>query len=108
MPGEQEHDEVLMSLVESVIELPPEERDAHLRAVCSDPTLIEEVRTRVVWEERMGSFLRDPLSILQLSRTRLRRKGTSAGGSASFVKLGAAAWGSSMRRSIWSWTLAWL
>jgi Tol biopolymer transport system component len=61
VPGEQEHDELLMSLVESVIELPPEERDAHLRALCSDPALIEEVRTRVVWEERMGSFLRDPL-----------------------------------------------
>jgi hypothetical protein len=50
-----------MSIVESVIELPPEERETHLQAVCADAALMEEVRTRIVWEERMGSFLRDPL-----------------------------------------------
>jgi RNA polymerase sigma-70 factor, ECF subfamily len=61
VPGEQEYDDLLMSLVESVIELPPEDREAHLRAVCADTALMEEVRTRIVWEERMGRFLRDPL-----------------------------------------------
>ena len=61
MPAEQEHDELLMSLVELVLEFPPEEREAHLRAVCPDAALMEEVRTRIVWEERMGSFLRHPL-----------------------------------------------
>jgi eukaryotic-like serine/threonine-protein kinase len=59
--SEQERDELLMSLVESVIKLPPEEREGRLRALCDDPELSEEVRTRIEWEERMGRFLLDPL-----------------------------------------------
>src|SRR5215472_181089 len=61
MPSEQEHDELLMSLVESVMKHPPEERTARLQDICDDPTLNEEVRVCVEWEERMGGFLLDPL-----------------------------------------------
>lgn len=61
MRSEQERDELLMSLVESVIKLPPEEREGRLRALCDDPELSEEVRTRIEWDERMGRFLLDPL-----------------------------------------------
>ena len=50
-----------MSLVETVLELPPEEREAHLRALCPDSALSQEVRMRIEWEERMGQFLLDPL-----------------------------------------------
>jgi WD40 repeat protein len=61
VPTEHEHDELVMSLVESVIGRPPEEREAHLQALCGDAALYEEVRTRIEWEERMGRFLLDPL-----------------------------------------------
>jgi serine/threonine protein kinase/dipeptidyl aminopeptidase/acylaminoacyl peptidase len=61
VPSEQEHDELLMSLVESVRELTPEEREAHLRALCPDSALFQEVRMCIEWEERMGRFLLDPL-----------------------------------------------
>jgi serine/threonine protein kinase/dipeptidyl aminopeptidase/acylaminoacyl peptidase len=61
MPSEQEHDELVMSLVESVMKHPPEERPARLQALCRDPALHEEVRVCIEWEERMGGFLLDPL-----------------------------------------------
>jgi hypothetical protein len=61
MPSEQEHDELVMSLVESVMKHPPEERTARLQALCRDPALHEEVRVCIEWEERMGGFLLDPL-----------------------------------------------
>lgn len=60
MPSE-EHDELVMSLVESVMKHPPEERPARLQALCHDPALHEEVRVCIEWEERMGGFLLDPL-----------------------------------------------
>jgi serine/threonine protein kinase/Tol biopolymer transport system component len=50
-----------MSLVESVREFPPGEREARLRAVCSDSALSEEVLTLIEWEERMKGFLLEPL-----------------------------------------------
>ena len=61
MRGDEEQDKLLMSLVESIIELPPAERETRLRALSDDPELSEEVRTRIVWEERMGRFLLDPV-----------------------------------------------
>jgi serine/threonine protein kinase len=61
MPSEQEHDELVMSLVKSVLTHPPEERTARLQALCPDPALCEEARVYIEWEERMGGFLLDPL-----------------------------------------------
>ena len=62
MPDEAEFDELVMTLVESALQRPPDKRDEYLRSVCQpDPVLYEEVRRRIEWEERMGGFLREPL-----------------------------------------------
>src|SRR5215213_5570977 len=62
MPGELENDDLVMMLVESALERPPEERDNFLQPLCSaTPGLYEEVRKRIDWEDRMGGFLREPL-----------------------------------------------
>src|SRR5258708_196864 len=58
-PGPEEYDEMLMSLVESALERPPEERDKFLRAACNSSSLYDDARLRVEWEERMGGFLRE-------------------------------------------------
>ncbi len=71
MLGEQEHDELVMSLVESVLKHPPEERAARLQALCRDPTIHEEARKYIEWEERMGGFLLDPLLQQPPGRARL-------------------------------------
>jgi hypothetical protein len=63
VPGPGEYDELLMSLVESAMGRPPEERERYLRGACKANTLFEDARLRVEWEERMGGFLREaPLS----------------------------------------------
>src|SRR5947209_1796192 len=61
MPREADHDELVMTLVESALGRPPEERSLYLRSVCRSPQMYEEVWGRVDWDERMGSFLREPL-----------------------------------------------
>ncbi len=62
MPDEVERDELVMTLVESALERPSDEREPFLQAVCGgNQELHREVRTRVEWEERMGAFLREPL-----------------------------------------------
>jgi serine/threonine protein kinase len=62
MQGEPERDELVMSLVESTLALPVEQRDDYLRSTCTaDLALYEEVRDRVQWEERMGGFLKNPV-----------------------------------------------
>ena len=49
------------SLLQSVLERPPEERDAFLRQACAgDETLEREVRSLVTSEERAGRFLENP------------------------------------------------
>jgi tetratricopeptide (TPR) repeat protein/predicted Ser/Thr protein kinase len=58
-PGPDEYDEILMSLVESAMERPPEEREQFLRAACSSGSLYDDARLRVEWEERMGGFLHE-------------------------------------------------
>jgi len=64
MPGETEYDELVMTLVETALQRPPEEREEYLRSVCgSNPALYQEVRDRIEWEERMGTFLREPLVV---------------------------------------------
>ena len=62
MSGENDYDELVMSLLESALDRSPEERAPYLRSVCrGDPALYEEVWSRVEWEQRMGGFLREPL-----------------------------------------------
>ena len=66
-----EDDELVMRLVESALERPPNEREDHLRQTCGeDASLYKEVRSRVEWEERLGNFLREslPLRLYEPSR----------------------------------------
>jgi len=50
-----------MSLVDATLGRPPEDRERYLRSVCPMGDLYAEVWIRVEWEDRMGSFLREPL-----------------------------------------------
>lgn len=62
MQDQAEHDELVMTLVESALALPPAERETYLSSVsASNPAVYEEVRSRVEWEERMGGFLCEPV-----------------------------------------------
>ncbi len=61
-PGEAEHDELVMKMVESALALPEAEREGFLRAQSElDAATIEEIRTLMEWEERMRGFLSEPL-----------------------------------------------
>jgi len=51
-----------MTLVERAMAMAPEVRERYLRGVCdADSALLDEVWTRVQWEERMGGFLKKPM-----------------------------------------------
>ena len=69
MPGEVEPDQLVDSLVKSALTLPEGEREAHLRAACSDPLLLREVIRRIndaraAWLTS-GSLLADRFRILR-------------------------------------------
>ena len=50
-------------------ERPSAEREEYLRSVCgSNPELFKEVWDRIAWEDRMGSFLREPLGADHVQR----------------------------------------
>lgn len=66
MPGPYEDDELVMGLVESALDRPPQEREQFLRSVCGDSLLYAEVLSRVEWEERMGKFLLEPLPLSEI------------------------------------------
>lgn len=81
MRGEAEFDEIVMSLVEAAMSLPPEERESYLRSSCTlDPDIHEEVRQRVEWEERMAGFLEEPVLRLRAPVERDFRPGQLIGG----------------------------
>ena len=62
MPAETENDELVMTLVAATLEHQPAEREAYLRSACEhSDALFDAIWQRVRWEERMGSFLIDPL-----------------------------------------------
>ncbi len=49
------------SLLQSVLERPPEERDAFLRQACpTDQAMEREIRSLLAWQEKTGSFLENP------------------------------------------------
>jgi serine/threonine-protein kinase len=59
---ETEHDERFMTLLEAALGLPSSQREEFLRNACrSDPELFRALRQQILWEERMGDFLLDPL-----------------------------------------------
>ena len=43
---------------------PPEDRKGYLRSACPSAGVFEDVWMRLEWEQRMGSFLREPLFTL--------------------------------------------
>src|SRR5215469_13268453 len=52
----------VMAVLQSALERPPEERQAYVRNACSDnESFYHEVTDALEWEERMGSFLKQPL-----------------------------------------------
>jgi serine/threonine protein kinase/tetratricopeptide (TPR) repeat protein len=56
-----EHDYV-MAIVVAALQRPIEEREAYVRTACEgDPELYREVTEALEWEDRMGSFLKEPL-----------------------------------------------
>jgi eukaryotic-like serine/threonine-protein kinase len=58
----QDRDERLMRLAGDTIRTPVTQRETFLQAACNqDKDLYDEVSEIVEWEERMGSFMRDPL-----------------------------------------------
>ncbi|NUN01151.1 MAG: protein kinase [Bryobacteraceae bacterium] len=50
-----------MNLVEVALARPPEEREQYLHSACPDPEIFGEAWNYVQWEQRMNSFLLDPL-----------------------------------------------
>lgn len=81
MPGETEYDELVMTLLETALQRPSEEREAFLRSVCgSNPALYEEVRNRIEWEDRMGPFLREPLVVPRETSHQVFELGERLGG----------------------------
>lgn len=62
MSDDAEFDEYLMTVVETALQKPREERAEYLRLACAgNDELYKEAQERVMWEERMAGFLADPL-----------------------------------------------
>jgi serine/threonine protein kinase/tetratricopeptide (TPR) repeat protein len=60
-------DDRLMSLVDSALAQPSEERESYLCRECAgDSQLFEQARDYVQWEERMSGFLLEPFCSLEL------------------------------------------
>src|SRR5271167_1969188 len=69
MESSVEHEQGIAILLDA-LQLQPEERQAYLRTACNDdPELHRELVEALQWEERMGSFLLEPLiDFAQLAR----------------------------------------
>ena len=62
MPADTENDDLVMTLVGKTLERKPAEREAYLRVACAgSAALFDAIWQRVLWEERMGTFLIAPL-----------------------------------------------
>src|SRR6266536_1834549 len=62
-----ERDERVMKIVSQVRRQPPAEREPFLRSACeTDSNLYQEIADTLKWEDRMGSFLQQPLVALTL------------------------------------------
>jgi len=68
-----ERDERVMKIVSQVRRQPPAEREPFLRSACeTDSNLYQEIADTLKWEDRMGSFLQQPLVSLTLVGRRFR------------------------------------
>src|SRR4051794_13672288 len=62
MENSADQDQRMMSLLAAALKRPASERDSFLQHECGDDLdLLQEVTEAIDWEERMGSFLREPL-----------------------------------------------
>ena len=62
MENSAEQDQRVMSLLAAALKRPASERGLFLQHECrGDLELLHEVTEAIDWEERMGSFLREPL-----------------------------------------------
>ena len=62
MEATLQSNELLMTLLFAALERPQDEREAFLREQCGeDPDLYYDVLESLRWEERMGSFLQEPM-----------------------------------------------
>ncbi|MDZ4798357.1 MAG: protein kinase [Bryobacteraceae bacterium] len=62
MPREAEHDELVMTLVESALQRQPSDRETFLRSACGgNVALFKEVLSLVASEEAMAGFLAEPV-----------------------------------------------
>jgi len=67
MESTSERDERVMKIVERARGQSPAEREAFLRLTCeTDGCLYQEVAETLDWEERMGGFLKEPLTALTI------------------------------------------
>src|SRR5712691_3228950 len=67
METSPEYDERVMKLVTEARQQAPAERESFLRQACeTDPALYREIAETLKWEDRMGSFLQQPLIALTL------------------------------------------
>jgi tetratricopeptide (TPR) repeat protein len=65
-------DDLVMSLVESALDRPPDQRESYIRDACSgDPDLFAQVRDYVDWEDRMQGFLLEPVLATVMPECRL-------------------------------------
>jgi serine/threonine protein kinase/tetratricopeptide (TPR) repeat protein len=67
MEASPDYDERVMNLVTQARQQSRAKRESFLRQVCeTDPTLYQEIAETLKWEDRMGSFLQQPLIALTL------------------------------------------
>jgi serine/threonine protein kinase len=60
MVDNSERGDLVMTLVDAILEQPPESRVGYLQSAChDDPALRAEVQKRVDWEEKMQGFVRE-------------------------------------------------
>jgi eukaryotic-like serine/threonine-protein kinase len=73
MQTSPEQDERIMRIVAQARRRAPEERQEFVRSECeTDPNLYQEIAETLKWEDRMGSFLQQPLVTLTLVGRRFR------------------------------------
>jgi serine/threonine protein kinase/tetratricopeptide (TPR) repeat protein len=66
MGNAAENDQRVMAIVSMALRRPPAERESYLRLACdNDQGLYHETAEAVKWEERMGSFLAQPVIALK-------------------------------------------
>ena len=101
-------DDLAMTLLELALTRPEDEHEAYLRSACgSDARMFDQVWSYIQWEKRMKGFMLDPLHP-QAEAVRPFEPGQQLiTASGLFAKWRKAAWASSGRRWMRSWSGVW-